>query len=196
MAEESGQPVGSPAPAPEAPAPDYKDLYLRAVAELDNYRKRVEKDRAALSQMAAEAVIRRLLEPLDSFERAISDLARLKGESPAELQGALTRSIEGLRALQRQLSDALAAEGLQPIKAEGAEFDPAVHEALIQMPHPTAPAGTVIEVLRPGYTMRGRLMRAASVAVSSGPAAPAEADDARPAHPSAPAKGTPNEKSH
>lgn len=162
------------------PGPDYKDLFLRASAELENYRKRIDREKAALASYASESVVRKLLEPYDSFGRAIADLARVHADAPRDVKASLGRSLEGLRALERQLRDLLTAEGVAPIEALGEEFDPAVHEALVRLPHKSAPQGTVIEVLQPGYTMRGKLLRPARVAVSEGEAGSGEAEDASP----------------
>jgi molecular chaperone GrpE len=198
MADEEQPPTAPPA-AEAPPGPDFKDLYLRAAAELDNYRKRVEKDRAGLIQSASESIVRRLLDPFDNLDRAVVDLTRLKAEAPPDLQGPLGRSLDGVRALQRQLFELMAAEGVVPIEAHGAAFDPSLHEALATLPHATVPAGHIVEVLRPGYTIRGRLLRPAAVAVSAGPS-PEAADPAGPearpaedaaAHSRAPKKGAP-----
>ncbi len=178
-AEAAAQPSVEPQP-PAGPGPDYKDLFLRAAAELENYRKRVERERQSLLMSASEGVVRRLLEPYDSFGRAIADLVRVQAEAPRELKAALNRTLEGLRALQRQFAELLAAEGVETIDAQGAEFDPAYHEALVRVPHATAPSGTVVEVLQPGYTQRGRLLRPARVAISAGPGEPAPAASADP----------------
>ncbi len=163
--------IGTPdQPGPEGGvAPDYKELYLRALADLDNYRKGLEKQRVAYVKSIADSVMRRLLEPVDSVDRAIADLARLQAEAPPELQAGIGRSLEGVKGLQRQLADLLAAEGVTIIDAGGAEFDPGLHEALVRVPHPTIPADHIVEVLRPGYQSHGRLLRPAAVSISAGP---------------------------
>jgi molecular chaperone GrpE len=198
MAEDQGTAGVADQKEPEAPAaPDYKELYLRALADLDNYRKGLEKQRVAYGKSIADSVYRRLLEPVDSVDRAVADLARLKEEAPAALQAGIGRSLDGVKALQRQLTDLLASEGVTVIDARGAEFDPAVHEALMRIPHASVPVDHVIDVLRPGYMSHGRLLRAAAVSVSAGPLAGDEAEgrtasgpgEAPDAHPRAPKKG-------
>ncbi len=193
--DEESQAVQAPAPVaePAATSPDYRDLYLRAAAELENYRKRAERDRAAMVHFAAEGVVLRLLDPYESLERAVAEVARVTAEAPPEVQDVLQRSLEGLRALKRQLSEVLAAEGVEEIRAENAEFDPTLHEALVQLPHPTVPSGAVVELLRPGFSMRGKLLRPARVAVSAGPPAPPSPDGG--ASNDAPRKGA-QTKSH
>ena len=175
------------APVPPAEAPDYRDLFLRATAELDNYRKRAERDRQALIQFAAEGLARKLLDPVDSLDRAVLEIERVRAHAPDAIKGALATSQEGLRALKRQFMDALAGEGIEPFRPEGAAFDPSLHEALVRVPHPTLPDGAVVEVLQTGYTMRSRLLRPARVTVSSGPAAPGA-----PQEPAAPALADPS----
>ena len=170
MAQEQSALGTADQPAAESAAvPDYKELYLRALADLDNYRKGLEKQRVAFVKSIGDSLMRRLLEPVDSVERAILDLARLKADAPPELQAGIGRSLDGVRALQRQLGDLLAAEGVTIIDAGGAEFDPSLHEALVRVPHPTIPADHVVEVLRQGYLSQGRLLRPAAVSVSAGP---------------------------
>jgi molecular chaperone GrpE len=159
---------GSSAPAAPVTA-DWKELYLRAVAELDNYRKRGERDRSAQVQFAAESVIRKILEPVESLDRALATLEALEREVPEAQRPPLSRSLDGLRALRRQFHAVLDSEGVEAVGKPGVEFDPALHEALATVPSDTYPEGTVSQVFSPGYTLRGRLVRPARVAVSSGP---------------------------
>jgi len=161
---------GAPPAAP--PEPDWQDRYLRALAELENYRARTERDRAAQAKYASEPMIRKILEPIDSLDRAVVDLEALLRESSDAIRGPLSRSLEGLKALRRQFHAALDSEGVVSFGEEGVDFDPNLHEALLKLPSDTHPEGKVAQVVQPGYALRGRVIRPARVSVSSGPPEP------------------------
>jgi molecular chaperone GrpE len=134
---------------------ELREHLQRLQAEFDNYRKRVLREQTAAVEMAAEPVMRRLLEVLDDFELALMHA----GEDVDS-----DRLLKGVELVYAKLLDVLGAEGLERIQAEGAPFDPELHEALMQTgegigePH-------VAEVFRPGYALRGRVIRPAGVRV-------------------------------
>jgi molecular chaperone GrpE len=138
-----------------AEAQEYLAHLQRLQAEFDNYRKRVLREQTSALELAAEPVIRRLLEVLDDFELALM---------AATSQPDMASFLKGVELVYAKLADALAAEGLERIPAEGVRFDPELHEALMQTgegegePH-------VAEVFRPGYTLKGRVIRPAGVRV-------------------------------
>jgi len=138
-----------------AKADEYLQHLQRLQAEFDNYRKRVIREQTTTLELASEPVMRRLLEVLDEFE-----LALLHAHEDVDRD----RFLKGIELVYAKLMDALKAEGLQRIDAEGAPFDPNLHEALMQTgegdgePH-------VAEVFRPGYTLKGRVLRPAGVRV-------------------------------
>src|SRR6185369_539167 len=137
---------------------EYRAHLQRLQAEFDNYRKRVLREQTNAVEMASEPVMRRLLEVLDDFE-----LALLHAGEDVDRD----RLLKGVELVYAKLIDALRAEGLERIEAEGQPFDPAKHEALMQTgegdgePH-------VAEVFRPGYSLRGRVLRPAGVRVERG----------------------------
>jgi molecular chaperone GrpE len=139
----------------KAKADEYLQHLQRLQAEFDNYRKRVIREQTSTLELAAEPVMRRLLEVLDEFE-----LALLHAYEDVDRD----RFLKGIELVYAKLMDALKSEGLQRIDAEGAPFDPNLHEALMQTgdgsgePH-------VAEVFRPGYTLKGRVLRPAGVRV-------------------------------
>jgi molecular chaperone GrpE len=139
----------------KAKADEYLQHLQRLQAEFDNYRKRVIREQTSTLELAAEPVMRRLLEVLDEFE-----LALLHAHEDVDRD----RFLKGIELVYAKLMDALKSEGLQRIDAEGAPFDPNLHEALMQTgdgsgePH-------VAEVFRPGYTLKGRVLRPAGVRV-------------------------------
>jgi molecular chaperone GrpE len=134
---------------------ELREHLQRLQAEFDNYRKRVLREQTSAVEMAAEPVMRRLLEVLDDFELALMHA----GEDVDS-----DRLLKGVELVYAKLLDALQAEGLERIQADGAPFDPELHEALMQTgegvgePH-------VAEVFRSGYALRGRVIRPAGVRV-------------------------------
>ncbi len=133
-----------------------RELYLRKLAEFDNFRKRVEREKEEMSRVAAEDLVRDLVPVLDTFDRALGH----EGETDVEAFR------QGLELIARQLWDVLARRGLQEIDPEGQQFDPEYHEAVQRVEDSNHPAGTVVSVLAKGYTLGGRLVRPAMVAVA------------------------------
>jgi molecular chaperone GrpE len=139
----------------QAEARQYLDHLRRLQAEFDNYRKRVTKEQTELAELGAVPVARRLLEVLDDFELALMS---------AEDQPDFDRFLKGIELVYAKLVDALKAEGLERMQAEGAPFDPELHEALMQTGDGDGDP-IVADVLRPGYTLKGRVLRPAGVRV-------------------------------
>ena len=144
--------------AVRAQAEEYLAHLQRLQAEFDNYRKRVLREQTAAVELAAEPVMRRLLEVLDDFE-----LALLAATSQPDFAAFL----KGVELVYAKLADALASEGLARIPAEGAPFDPERHEALMQSGEGEGEP-RVAEVFRAGYTLKGRVIRPAGVRVERG----------------------------
>ncbi len=134
---------------------EYRAHLQRLQAEFDNYRKRVLREQTTAVEMAAEPVMHRLLEVLDDFE-----LALLHATEDVDQD----RLLKGVELVYAKLLDALGAEGLERIDAEGQPFDPALHEALMQTGEGDGEP-RVAEVFRPGYALRGRVIRPAGVRV-------------------------------
>ena len=141
--------------AARAEAVEYLDHLRRLQAEFDNYRKRVLKEQTEAVERAAVPVIQRLLEVLDDFELALMAAS----EKPD-----FDRFLHGVELVYAKLADSLKAEGLERIHAEGRPFDPEQHEALMQTGE--GEHLVVADVLRPGYTLRGRVIRPAGVRVN------------------------------
>jgi molecular chaperone GrpE (heat shock protein) len=141
-----------------AQAEEYREHLQRLQAEFDNYRKRTIKEQSRMLELASEPVIRRLLEVLDDFE-----LALLHAEQQ-DAQPEIERFTKGVELVFAKLVDALRAEGLEKIEAEGHPFDPELHEALMQTGEGDGEP-VVAEVFRPGYTLKGHVLRPAGVRV-------------------------------
>ena len=134
-----------------------KDRNMRLLADFDNFRRRVTREKNETYQRATEAAIAEFLPVLDNFDRAIAQ-APAAGDPFAD----------GMRMVYGQFSDVLAKAGLTPIAAMGEPFNPAIHEAIAYQPSPDAPEGQVIYEAKRGYRMGDRVVRPASVIVSSG----------------------------
>jgi molecular chaperone GrpE len=141
--------------AVRAEAADYLDHLRRLQAEFDNYRKRVLKEQTDAVERAAAPTIQRLLEVLDDFELALMS---------ANDKPDFDRFLHGVELVYAKLADTLKAEGLERIEALGKRFDPEQHEALMQTGE--GDHLVVADVLRPGYTLRGRVIRPAGVRVN------------------------------
>ena len=141
-----------------AEAAEFREHLQRLQAEFDNYRKRTVKEQSRMLELASEPVVRRLLEVLDDFE-----LALLHAEQQ-ELSPEIDKFTKGVELVFAKLVDALRAEGLEKIEAEGKPFDPELHEALMQTGEGEGEP-VVAEVFRPGYTLKGHVLRPAGVRV-------------------------------
>lgn len=149
--------------APEA-APkeevDYKAKYYYIAAEMDNYRKRMEREKENLVKYGNERVLRDLLEVVDNFERTIN---MLKGDEDQKVKNLVV----GLDMIEKQFLDTMGKHGLTPIHAIGKEFDPNFHEAVAQEYAEGKKPHEVIKEFQKGYTLNGRVVRASKVVVSS-----------------------------
>jgi molecular chaperone GrpE len=141
--------------ATRAEADQYREHLQRLQAEFENYRKRVLRDQTQAVDFAARPVIMRLLEVLDDF-----DLALMHAQDRPDFD----RFLHGVELVYAKLVDTLRAEGLERIEAQGKPFDPELHEALMQSGDGEGDP-VVADVLRPGYTLKGRVLRPAGVRV-------------------------------
>ncbi len=141
-------------------AQENQDKYLRLYAEFENFRKRSQKEKEELGRYAHEQVIKELLPILDDFERALSH---------AEIAQDVKVLVEGLKMVEKQMVGALERFGLKSFSALGETFNPHLHEAMAhQASHEHAP-DTVMAEYRRGYTLHGKLVRPALVAVAKKP---------------------------
>lgn len=144
----------------------WKDMAYRSQAELDNFRKRSVREAQETRAYANAELLRSLFPILDNFDMGL-EAARAESEK--------SMIFMGMSMVSRQLQDFLRESGVQEIEAQGKVFDPNVHEAVAQEASDTVAEGTIIRVTRRGYKLKDRLLRAASVIVSSGSTAPAQA---------------------
>jgi molecular chaperone GrpE len=176
-------PPASPEPAPTTPvaeapsaapdlaaqlaaakkeAADNYDRYVRSVADLDNHRRRTIREKEELRQFAASRVLEDLLPVLDNL-----GLGLAAAKAP---NADLKTLVGGISMVAEQLKASLANHGLKEVNPAGQAFDPNLHEAISQQPSAEVAEGSVVTVVRTGFTLNGRLLRPASVIVSTGPA--------------------------
>jgi len=137
----------------------YKDIALRAVADLDNYRKRMAREKDDAIRYANANFLERLIPILDNFDL---------GLQAAKAGGGQSAILDGMTMVLKQLQDFLASCGVETIEATGEHFDPNVHEAIAQEENAEVEEGVVIRQLRKGYRLKDRLIRPANVVVSKG----------------------------
>ena len=145
-----------------------KDRALRALAEVENVRKRLERERDEARTYSVTRFARDMLTVADNLNRALTAI-------PAEARGRMDDSaravLDGVEATARELSAALARHGVKTIDAEGQRFDPNLHQAIAEVPAADAQPGTVVTVVQPGYVIADRLLRPAMVTVAKAEAA-------------------------
>ncbi len=134
------------------------DRYLRAVAELENVRRRSARDVENARRYGLERLAQALLPVLDSLEAGLASGEKASAES----------LLDGKRATMRLLNAALEQVGIKELDPHGEPFDPALHEAMAVAPSESAEPGTVLEVFQKGYSIHDRLLRAARVVVAKG----------------------------
>jgi len=153
----AGQPpAGDATEQARAEAADYKDRWLRSVAEFTNYRKRTEREWADVRASAGSDVIKVLLPVMDDLDRAFKSV-------PDEMQS--QSWVEGFRLIERKFAGALAQAGVTPIETVGQMFDPNLHESVAAEPS-DKPHGTVLDEYRKGYRMNDRVLRPAMVKIA------------------------------
>jgi molecular chaperone GrpE len=140
------------------------DLYLRERAELENYRKRMQREKEDLARFANENLLRDMLPILDNLERAVA-------HAEQEQEGGL---LEGVQMTLDQFRKTLERLGVVPVAAVGEPFSPDCHEAMGQLESAEHAPNTVVQEMQKGYTLNDRLLRPALVMIAKAPAAPSE----------------------
>lgn len=153
------EPVVSAEEKKPSEEPILRDKLLRLHADFDNYRKRVARDHSDMVKRSNADLIESLLPVLDHIGHAEAMMEKNAGEEAAPY-------LEGFKMVKHELIKALDGYGLKPIDVIGAKFDANIHEALSSMPSETAGPGEILFEVRRGYTLNGRVLRAAQVIVS------------------------------
>lgn len=160
---------------------DLTDRLLRAHAEMDNMRKRAEREREETAKYAISKFARDVVTVADNFERAIQAVPA----GAAEQDGALKGLLDGVSMTEREFLNVLEKNGVRRIVPKGEAFNPHLHQAMMEAQNPDVPPGTIIEVYQAGYVIEDRVLRPAMVVVATGGAKAAAAGEASPAGPEA-----------
>ena len=176
--------AAGPAAAPAEPKADeaaelrqknaeLSDRMLRLAAEMENLRKRSEREIADARTYSIAKFARDMLTATDSLSRA---LMVLPPEARETADGPLKSLIDGIELTEREMQRLLAVHGVKPIEAEGEKFDPHKHQAMFEVPDPTRPEGTVVQVVQAGFSIGDRVLRPAMVGVAKGGPKSAQGD--------------------
>jgi molecular chaperone GrpE len=141
------------------------DRLLRLAAEMENMRKRNERDLADTRAYAITGFARDMLTATDSLSRA---LMVLPAEARENADPAMQTLIDGIEITEREMQRLLAKHGVTPIEAEGQKFDPHKHQAMFEVPDPSRPEGTVVQVVQAGFAIGDRVLRPAMVGIAKG----------------------------
>jgi molecular chaperone GrpE len=152
----AANPGSSAAPADTADVAEWKNRYMRTLADFENYRKRTDREKAEFFKYALSGTFKDLLPILDNFDRALDH-----AEEGDDFH-------KGVLLIYKQLFDMLKKAGLRPIEESGVTFDPNIHEAVIREENDSVPTQTVLEILQKGYFLHDRLLRPALVKVAVG----------------------------
>ena len=145
---------------PEEKIEELEDKLLRTVAEMDNMRKRSDKERSEAYKIGASIFIKDMLPIIDNLQRALTSFV--------DDEGSDTKSfVDGTNAILRDFESLLDKTGVKTINPEGEKFDPNFHEAMFEIPSDEHEAGIILQVIEQGYVLENRLLRAAKVGVST-----------------------------
>ena len=150
-------------PSVEDRLAETNDQLLRALAELENTRRRADRDRAEALKYGAASFARDMLGVADNLQRALNAVADLDQDT---LPDAAKSLLEGVAATERDLIASMGRHKVSPVSPMGEKFDPNMHEAMFEAPGTGQPAGTIIEVIETGYMMDERLLRPAKVGIA------------------------------
>jgi molecular chaperone GrpE len=162
------EPEGEPA----ALAAELKDKLLRALAEMENLRKRTAREVADARLYGIASFARDMLGVADNMRRAVAAVAP---ELRASAEPGVKALIDGVELTERELAKALEKNGVRQFDPQGEKFDPNLHQAMFEVPNASVAAGNVVEVVQPGYMIGDRVLRPALVGVSKGRPKPAPA---------------------
>ncbi len=194
MSDTSARPAANPAPEPETggttgpedeakiaalvealsrESAEYKDRHLRTLAEMENLRRRTEREVADSRVYGVTNFARDILAVADNMARSVSALT---AELQQRADDGVKALLDGVELTERELLKVLEKHGVKKFDPLGEKFDPNLHQAMFEIPDPSRPAGTVAQVMQPGYMIGERVLRPALVAVAKGgPKAAADA---------------------
>jgi molecular chaperone GrpE len=156
-------------------AADLKDRLLRTLAEMENLRRRTEREVADSRVYAVTNFARDILAVADNMERAMK---ALDDEIREKADAGVKALLDGVELTERELIKVMEKHGIKRLEPQGQKFDPNLHQAMFELPDPSVPAGTVVQVMQPGYTIGERVLRPALVGIAKGGPKAASASDA------------------
>jgi molecular chaperone GrpE len=148
----------------EAERLDLKDKLLRTLADMENLRRRTEREVADARAYAVTNFARDMLTAADNIRRALDSVPA----DQATTEGPLKALVEGIELTERDFLKSLERHGVRRLDPKGSKFDPNMHQAMFEVPNPDVPAGTVLEVVQTGYAIADRVLRPALVGVAKG----------------------------
>ncbi len=163
--EAAAKPETDPAETLKAENADLRDRLLRAVAEMENLRKRAEREVKEAGQYAISRFAHDLLGVGDNMRRALDTVG---GEAREAADSVLIGLLDGVEMTERELLKTLEKHGVTRVAPQGERFDPNFHQAMFEVPDESVPSGTVVQVVQPGYKIGERCLRPAMVGVSKG----------------------------
>ncbi|HEY1982194.1 MAG TPA: nucleotide exchange factor GrpE [Xanthobacteraceae bacterium] len=152
-------------PDPVAVAVELRDRLLRTLADMENLRKRTDREVADSRLYAVTSFARDILGVADNMRRALDAVGP---ELRASAEGGVKALIDGVELTERELLKALEKNGMRQFSPQGEKFDPNLHQAMYEVPDASVPAGSVVQVVQPGYMIGERVLRPALVGVSKG----------------------------
>jgi molecular chaperone GrpE len=161
----AGQTAAKQDADPAALAAELKDRLLRTLAEMENLRKRTDREVTDARLYGVASFARDILGVADNMRRALDAVSP---ELRASAEAGVKALIDGVELTERELLKALEKNGVRQFSPRGEKFDPNVHQAMFEVPNPSIPAGSVVEVVQPGYMIGERVLRPAMVGVSKG----------------------------
>src|SRR5271163_685860 len=165
-------PVAEPVPstALEREHAEMKDRLLRTLAEMENLRKRTEREVTDARLYGVASFARDVLGVADNIRRALD---AVPAEARAHANAGMKALVDGVELTEHELLKALEKNGVRQFTPHGEKFDPNVHQAMFEVPDPSVPAGSIVQVMQPGYMIGERVLRPALVAVAKGGPKPA-----------------------
>jgi molecular chaperone GrpE len=170
----AASPEADPTAVLEAEKADLKDKLLRLMADMENLRRRTEREVADARTYAVANFARDMLNVADNVRRAIESVPAEAGRSA---EGAFKGLIDGIDLTERDLLKTLERHGVKKLEPHGQKFDPNLHQAMFEVPNPEVPNGTVVQVVQSGYVIGERVLRPALVGVAKGGPKAAAAND-------------------
>jgi molecular chaperone GrpE len=158
-------PAPTPSTALEREHAEMKDRLLRTLAEMENLRKRTEREVADARHYGASSFARDILVVADNMRRALD---AIPPEARADTEAGTKALVDGVEMTERELLKALEKNGVRQFTPLGEKFDPNVHQAIFEVPDASVPAGSIVQVVQPGYMIGERVLRPALVGVSKG----------------------------